>query len=371
MKTRHFIILGSFIALFGLIYIPILSKDQVDAEDSKVATPNYIAVAPVLNQALTSTLTAYGQILPNQQLDVTMQVQGFLERDQRSLRPGMAFKKNDMLYKVERVDALYNIIARRSAFTNLITSALPDLKVDYPSAYPKWEKFLTEIDAVKALPPLPSINDKREKLFINSRNIPSEYYSIKASETQLDNYFYLAPFDGTVIASYTEPGAMVTPGMRLATIARTTNYEIKAPIPTRQLSLFQQSDMITFKNPDGQKIGIGKFLRFSEAINQQTQSVDAYFSFQALPNTTILQGMFVNLESNTEIQNKSVLIPENAVRNNMVQVLKDSLIHQQIVEVISRKTDSVFVRGLHDGSLLILEPVNSIDGAKKYIGIEK
>jgi hypothetical protein len=371
MKTRHFIILGGFIALFGLIYIPILNKDQADAEDAKVAAPNYIAVTPMINQALTSTLTAYGQILPNQQLDVTMQVQGFLEREQRSLRPGMTFKKNDMLYKVERVDALYNIIARRSAFTNLITAALPDLKVDYPNAYQKWERFLGEIDAIKALPPLPPIEDKREKLFINSRNIPSEYYSIKASETQLDNYFYLAPFDGTVIASFAEPGAMVTPGMRLATIARTTNYEVKAPIPTRQLTLFQQSDVITFKNPDGEKIGTGKFLRFSEAINQQTQSVDAYFSFQALPKTTILQGMFVNLESNTEIQNKSVLIPENAVRNNTVQLLKDSLIQLQTVTIISRKIDSVFVSGLQDGALLILEPVTTIDGTKKYIGIEK
>jgi multidrug efflux pump subunit AcrA (membrane-fusion protein) len=187
----------------------------------------------------------------------------------------------------------------------------------------------------------------------------------------LDNYFYLAPFDGTVIASFAEPGAMVTPGMRLATIARTTNYEVKAPIPTRQLTLFQQSDVITFKNPDGEKIGTGKFLRFSEAINQQTQSVDAYFSFQALPKTTILQGMFVNLESNTEIQNKSVLIPENAVRNNTVQLLKDSLIQLQTVAIISRKIDSVFVSGLQDGSLLILEPVTTIDGTKKYIGIEK
>lgn len=371
MKTRHFIILGVFVILLGLIYIPIINKDKRDDPEEKPASLNYIAVKEIQNKSYRNTITAYGQIQPNQQMDVTMQVQGFLEREQRSLRPGMTFKKGDVLFKVERVDALYSIISRRSAFTNLITTILADIKIDYPQSLSKWEQFLTAVDPIKALPPLPEVTNKQEKLFINSRNIPSEYYAIKAAETQLDHYFYLAPFDGTVIASFAEPGSMVSPAMRLATIARTTGYEVKAPVPLRQLDLFLNAKSIGFHNPEGVLIGTGKSLRFSEALNQQTQSVDTYFSFVPLAGSKILQGMFVNLESDISFTEESAILPENAVRNNKVQTLQDSIIGEQTVEIISRKIDSVYVRGLPNGTRLILEPLTQLNGELRYVGIEK
>lgn len=371
MKTRQFVIIGVIIVLLGLIYIPIVSKEKQDEKKTPDEAVNFVGVQTVTNKIHKSKITSYGQVLPNSQMDVTMKVQGFIERDMKSWKPGMSFRKNEMLFKVERVDALYGIIARRSAFLNLITNILPDIKLDYATEFEKWEQFLFSVDPLKELPPLPKLASNKEKLFIASRNVPTEYYNIKASENQLDNYFYLAPFDGTIVNCFVEPGSMVTPGMRLATIAKTTDFEVKAPISVEQMELFQNANSIQFTDPKGENIGSGKLIRTSEVINQQTQSIDAYFSLRPEKSSAIFQGMFLNLVLDTEIMENSTILPENAVINAQAQVLKDSLIHTRAVAILSRKVDSVYVSGLSDGDIILLEPLTNIRDSIKYVGIAK
>jgi hypothetical protein len=371
MKTRQFIILGVIIILLGLIYYPIVVKDKQEDKNAPTESINFVGVQSVINTTHRNKATAYGQVLPNSQMDVTMKVQGFIERDMKSWKPGMRFKKNEVLFKIERVDALYSIIARRSAFSNLITNILPDIKLDYSSEFEKWEKFLYSLDPLKELPPLPKITSNKEKLFIASRNVPTEYYNIKAAENQLDSYFYIAPFDGTIINSFVEPGSMVTPGMRLATIAKTSDFEVRAPLAMEQVIFFENSPLIQFTDPKGETIGTGKLLRTSEVINQQTQSIDAYFSLIPSKSQTIFQGMFLNLDLDTEIMENCMVLPENAVVNAKVQVLRDSLVSTRPVIVLSRKVDSVYVTGLSDGELFLLEPLTNIRDSIKYVGIAK
>lgn len=371
MKTRQFIILGVIVVLLGLIYVPIIFKEKQEDEKTPAAAVNFVGVQAVLNKVHTNKLTSYGQVVPNSQMDVTMKVQGFIERDMKAWKPGMRFKKNEILFKVERVDALYSIIARRSAFSTIITNILPDIKLDYSSEFEKWEKFLFSLDPLQELPPLPKAASNKEKLFLASRNVPTEYYNIKASENQLDNYFYLAPFDGTFVNSFAEPGAMTTPGMRLATIAKTTDFEVKAPISMAQMELFKNATNVQFTDPKGGIIGTGKLVRTSEVINQQTQSIDAYFSLNPIQSQSIYQGMFLNLVLDIETMENSMVLPENAVVNAQVQLLKDSLITTKNISILHRKVDSVYVTGLKNGDLILLEPLTSIRDSIKYVGIAK
>jgi len=371
MKTRQFVILGVIIVLLGLIYYPIMFKEKQEDKKAPKESVNFVGIQEVINSIHKNKITAYGQVLPNSQMDVTMKVQGFLERDSKSWKPGMSFKKNEILFKVERIDALYSIIARRSAFSNLVTNILPDIKLDYSSEFEKWEKFLYELEPLQELPPLPKTTSKKEKLFIASRNLPTEYYNIKAAENQLENYFYLAPFNGTVVSSFVEPGSMATPGMRLATIAKTTDFEVKAPISITQIDLFRTAKSVQFTDPKGNTIGTGKLVRMSEVINQQTQSIDAYFSLEPVKDNALFQGMFLNLLLDTEIMENSMILPENAVVNARVQVLKDSLIKTKEVTILNRKVDSVYVTGLTNGEQILLEPLPSIRDSIKYVGISK
>jgi multidrug efflux pump subunit AcrA (membrane-fusion protein) len=168
-----------------------------------------------------------------------------------------------------------------------------------------------------------------------------------------------------------EPGSMVSPGAQLLTISKTGDYEVKAPIDIRDLDLFKKTEEIYFMDTKKDTIGSGKISRVGKTINQQTQSVDAYFSIKPKNNKEIIIGSFVNLTIETPLFEKSILVPENAVYDNTVQILKDSIIYEKSIQKIGAKPDSIFIQGIEDGSQLVLEPLKSPSDSTKFIGITK
>lgn len=371
MKKRQIFILLSILVVLGLIYIPILFSEKEIKSEKKEESENYLPVLFAKNRIQNNTISAYGQVIGNAQLNVTMQVQGEIDRDNRALKPGTSFRKNEILIKVDRVEALYNLLSRRSGFINLIAGILPDIYMDFPGEKEKWDNYLSRISATATLPELPNFNSQKEKLLINGRNIPSEYYSIKSAETQMEKYFYVAPFNGVIIESIIEPGSMVTPGAQLLTIAKTGDFEVKAPIDIRNIELFKKSGEIYFVNTKKDSIGVGSLNRVGKTINQQTQSVDTYFSIKPLNDAEIIIGSFVNLNIQTPLYEKSVVIPENAEYNNTVQILKDSLIQEIKIQKLGTKPDSIFIKGIQDGAKIVIEPFKNPNDSTKFIGITK
>lgn len=372
MKKRQIFILISILVVLGLIYIPILLNSEKGEKDKKTEVKeNYVPVFLAQNKVHNQTISSYGQILGNAQLNVSMQVQGEIDRDNRTLKPGTHFKKNEILIKVDRVEALYNLLSRRSAFINLISGILPDIYMDFPDEKAKWDEYLSKISATASLPELPTFNSQKEKLLVNGRNIPSEYYAIKSAEVQIEKFFYVAPFNGVIIESMVEPGSMVSPGSQLITIAKTGDYEVKTPIDIRNLELFKKTKEIYFVDTKKDTVGNGKLSRVGKTINQQTQSVDAYFSIKPHNNQEIIIGSFVNLNIETPLFEESVLVPENAVYDNKVQILKDSIISEKSITIIGTKPDSIFIKGIENDIKLVLEPLKSPGDSTKYIGITK
>lgn len=369
MKTRQIVILVVFLGLLALIYFPIMNKEDVKKDDTKKLEQNYIPVYEAFNKPQIEHLDSYGQIVGVAQFDVTMKVQGEIDRDNRLLKTGMTFKKNEILVKIDRTEALYNLLSRRSQFINLIANVLPDISIDLPTEEKKWRRYLSMISPTTALPSLPAINGDREKLLINGRNITAEYYGIKSAESQIEEYFYVAPFNGVIVESFVEPGSMISPGTRLFTISKNDDFEVKAPINIEEVENYKNVENVYFTSSSGDTIGKGNLLRTSPKINTQTQSVDAYFSLKEAKNPII--GSFVNVTITSKVIDESVVLPEIAAQNNYVQLLNDSIISRKKVEILGTKTDSVFVKGIEDGELIVLQPVENYSDSAKYVGIKR
>lgn len=371
MKLRQIILLLIVLALVGLIYYPIISSDEKEEGKSAVQKPNFLPVMKVKNENRMLDIKSYGQILPNSQLDLTMEVQGVIERENRTLKVGETFKKGEVLVKIERTEALYNLLSRRSGFINLIASILPDISMDLPEEKQKWENYLNEFNPAKELPPLPELKSRKEQLLITNRNIPSEFYSLKSMEEQVGKYYYIAPFNGTIINSFAEPGTMVTPGMRIATIAKTNDYEIKAPINANYLEYFSEIDEVKVSAAQGNPIGKAKLIRKANFINEQTQSIDGFFRLFPDEGVSIYQGMYVNLSIKAPLYTEVAVLPETAVLNEKVQLLKDSIVVEKSVQTLGFNHDSVFVKGIESSSDLILEPIQQPSSEIKYVGIQR
>lgn len=370
MKRSQIILLSVFIAITALIYV-VLSNNKKETSKELKAENNTVFV-PILNaknEMRTLKLTSYGQILPNSEVIVSVEVQGKLMKGGITMKPGTNFKEGQILYKIDNQEAIYALSARKTTLSNLVINALPDIELDFPSERQKWMRFLENLDPFKMLPELPVIRSEKERMFITSRTILTEYYNLKSQEERMLKYFYAAPFNGTVVAIYAEPGAIANPGGQIAKIAKSGDYEVKVPISMADLKLYKENSTADFYDSKNKKIATGKIIRISDVINQQTQSADVYYSVNALPENQIYHGMYLNVSINKESDKETVTLPRVAVKDGKVKVLNNGKLSSVDVMIVSSKPDSVYVIGLTNGQSVVLEQVETNDSKVKFKGI--
>lgn len=372
MKRNQIILLVVFFLVSALIYWQVLSnKKPRNKEGKEPQTTAYIPIAIVKNQERTLKITSYGQIAPYSEVDVSFEVQGKLEKGEMALKVGSKFRFNQVLYKVNSEEAYYSLNARKAQLSNLIIGALPDIELDFASEKNKWMNFMNEINPASTLPEFPRFSNNKEKMFITAKGILGEYMSIKSQESRMAKYIFLAPFDGTVVEIFAEPGAVANPGARIARIAKTGEMEVKVPISLTQLKLYQQLGAAQFTDSKGNVVGKGSIVRTSDIINQKTQSVDVYYSIQAENGEKLFAGQFVNVLINQSSTQRSFTVPTMAVRDNEVFVLNGKQVNKRAVMVIGSKPDSLFVSGLNDGEKVVLEQVEPNQQIKSYVGIKR
>lgn len=372
MKKNQIILLSIFLLISALIYWKVTSNKKITPKnDKETLTYQYVPFSIVKNQNRTLKISADGQITPYKEIEVSFEVQGRLEKGDLSLKPGMKFGFNQLLYKINYEEAFFTLSSRKAQLSDLIISILPDIELNFSSEKNKWINFLNEISPSRTLPEFPRFSSNEEKMFITEKGILTDYMSIKSLEVRIAKYIFLAPFDGIVIDVYTQPGATVKPGIRIAKIAKTDEVEVKVPIPLTQLRNFKKSERASFLDSQGVKIGTGKILRISEIINQKTQSVDVFYSIKAVNGEQLFGGQFVTVEIDHYYVQSSFTIPKIAVNNNKVCVLVGAKLEKRSITIVSTKTDSLFVSGLKNGEKVVLEKVEISKQIKKYIGVKK
>lgn len=371
MNARKIVLILIAILLILVIYGPILGKGKGAAAKPETTKSTVVPVLVAKNQNAQTHFEAYGQVTPYTQINVVFEVQGKLLMGDKKLKPGHRFKKGSILYRVDQSEELYSIYARRSSFNAMIVNLLPDIELDFPKEVQKWKKFVNQIDDKQNLPELPNFNTDKEKRFMNSRNVSTEYYSIKSAETRLSKYVYRAPFDGTVVETFAEEGSYVSPATAIASIVKTGDYEVKVPIKKEELSHFTNASHLFFIAPNQDTIGTGKIIRSSNVVNQQTQSLDVYLSITPFSGKEVYQGDFLNLTCTEVLTTPTVTLPYTAIDNRVIQYYKDSSIHEMQITQLGHKGDSILVAGIPEATKVLSAIVSNPSKDTKYEAVEK
>jgi len=372
MKRNQIIILGLFFVISAVIYV-ILRKNKADEapKGAKSTTELFVPVRKVLNEIRPMEITSYGQVSPIVEIDVAFEVQGRLQKGTQTLKPGVRFSQGQTLYSVDATEARQTLNARRTQFAQLIIAVLADLEMDYPQSYNKWVDFLNKIQPGTMLPELPAIQSGKEKMFVTSKNIVAEFYTIKSLEERYKKYVYSAPWGGSVVDIVSEPGSIINPGVKIARIAKTGDFEVKVPISLAQIDLFKSKGVAKFTDAKKTLVGTGKIIRISDVINQKTQSVDVYYSISIIGNAKVYNGMFLNASINQVSTDESMGVPRMAVKDGQVMTLVNDKLIVRNVEIVNNKPDTVFITGLKNGEMVVLEQIQSLEKITKFKGITR
>ena len=329
MKRRQIIILSAIAAVIILIVFALSGKKDKKGPVGSGPTETFTYVqtdqARIANHDL--IIKGSGRLGSSRNVMLIAEVQGKLIPGQVNLKSGERFRKGQYLFGIDDTEAKLNMQSRKSNFLTMLATALPDLKIDFPQNFKRWEQFFESIDVTKTLPELPEIESVKEKTYLASKNILGEYYSIKAGEETLSRYRIYAPFDGNLVEVFTELGTVVNPGSQIARIIQSGNLEVEVPITVSEAHYLEVGQEVKVYVEGESQAARGEIIRIGEYINPNTQSVDVFVRVDKLPGMRLYDGMYVEVEINAGVLEEVVRVPRAAMSDDRtIWLVQDSFL---------------------------------------------
>ncbi len=313
-------------------------------------------IEEVENGEVPVTIEESGRLISKNKIQIYSEVQGVMEQTSKVFKPGIRFRKGEILVKIRNNDYYANLQAQKSVLQNLITSALPDLRLDYPEAYTKWDDYIKNFDMDKPIGKLPEPDSDKEKFFITGKNIYTTYYNTKNLEIILEKYTIRAPFNGILTEALVTPGTVVRPGQQLGEFIDPSVYELELSISQSLLPDLAVGKKVLVKDAENEDMTwTGIISRINGKVNTTTQTVQV---FVELSGKNLHEGMYLNAELNAKPKANAFEVERNLlVDNNNLFIVQDSSLNLVPIEILYRTNRTAIVSGLENGMHVVTRQV--------------
>jgi multidrug efflux pump subunit AcrA (membrane-fusion protein) len=357
MNSRKLTVIGGIASLVLAVVLGNMLMNTGDA-DPLSNSPQVLVSVPVIegrSDTVQADISFTGRVIPEDRIDVIAEVSGVLLKTGTDFKTGNAFSKGEHLIRIDDREFRTSLMSQRSRFASLISQILPDIRLDYPNEYNAWSDYLNTYSPEKTIRNLPETEDEKFKLFLTSRNVLSEFFAIRQSESRLDKYTINAPFDGVVTRSQISAGTLVRPNQSLGEFIRNDVFEIEASVSVNEIDYIKVGDSVNLQIQRREQNDAVKatIKRINASIDPTTQTVLVYLEVKS---GTLLAGEFIRGSIKGRSFRDAMLIPRNIItQDNMIFVVKDSVAHLQPVEVLARLGENIIIRSPGSGSEIINE----------------
>lgn len=321
------------------------------------------------NDTVKITIQAEGRVRNASLVNLISEVKGDIVKGRHPLKEGQTFRKGEMIFSVSNPEGKYALKAIRSGFIQLMTSIMPDLKIDFTSGYSKWHTFYQKMNEDTDLPTLPEVNNSREKMFLSNRQIYKAYYEIKSKEAQYHKHYFHAPFDGVLMSVSLQEGTQLNPGMAVGIFGKNSEKEIEVSLSRYQAERLKAGTIATIHKQNTEKPILGKVDRVSDFINPSTQSFTCYIKVKDHGNMKDGEYYKVELDGGT-ITNATSLTSEAIYGEQSVYLLqKNEMLTKKAIELVYYDDEIAVVKGLSIDETVVNQKVNAVED-RKYKAIQ-
>lgn len=343
------LIIGAFFASRAIV----ASNQRTRPKPKKVIKTVFVEDA--VNGVVPIEISANGNLVAQRRLEIFSEVQGVLQKGSKLFKPGQEYRKGQTLLSLNSSEYYASVQSQKSALYDQITSIMPDLRLDYPEAYPKWQAYLNNFDVSKATPPLPEITSEKEGYFISGRNIQTAFYNVKNLEQRLGKYRITAPFTGVLTEALVTEGTLVRSGQKLGEFIDTSLYELEVAISKNYADLLQVNNEVTLSTIDGKQTYTGKVTRVNGNINQDSQTINAYIEVQG---EGLREGVYLEALLQVKEEQEAISLPRGLLQpNNELFIVRDSILDVIAVNPVYFSDKEVVVKGIPEGTKLVSKPV--------------
>jgi len=365
------IILPIVILAIGIIVMRFLILNRsVPQKQVRVNPGALVKVIKAEKQDRQIKIFSTGTVQPEQEVTVTLQVNGLINKVAPGFTAGAFFRKGELLFAVESID--YELAVER-AKTSLIRAenAITIIESKAAVARQEWERL--KLEDQKEPNPLIVYGPQYEDA---KANRDAAVATLKQAELDLQRTRITAPFNCLVRSEEVGEGKYVRAGNNVAMIASVDRAEIVVPLPLddlRWLSIPRKENSekgsdSTVRLEAGANLyqWQGQLVRSLGEVDMKSRMarlvvrVDDPYGLRPEGNKQKLNlelGMFVEVVFQGETLTDVVEIPRAALRENSTVWVMDSEQKLKIipVEIIRQQKNTVLIdSGLEDGNLVIL-----------------
>ncbi|MFD2517825.1 efflux RND transporter periplasmic adaptor subunit [Salinimicrobium flavum] len=353
MDTRKIIL--SVIGVLLIVAAVFGAKAIIDSNVKEVPPVSKVVknvfVDTVQNTTVPIVLPANGNVTALRKLELFSEVQGIFQSSSKDFRPGQRYSRGQVLININSQEYSASVQSAKSDLYNKITSIMPDLRLDFPDAFPKWETYLNNFDINKTVPPLPEASSDKEKYFITGRGIISAYYNIKNLEERLGKFLIVAPFDGILTEALVTRGTLIRQGQKLGEFIDPSVYELEVSVARKFSDMLKTGEKVELSNLDETETYTGTVSRVNARIDQESQTIQVFIRVEG---ENIREGMFLQARLAAKAEENAIEIPrELLINRSEVFVVRDSVLKLVKVDPVYFGKNDVVIKGLEDGEQIL------------------
>ncbi len=313
-----------------------------------------VFVKPVINKEVPIVISVSGNLIAKNKIALFSEVQGVLKPTNNAFKIGTVFNKGEVLLSVDSNEFYAGLQSQKNNLYNLITGVLPDIRLDYPLEFKKWDTYLRAFSMDKVVAKLPEFSSTKEKYFISGRGVLSAYYNVKNLEARLVKYKIRAPFKGVLTETLVTTGSLVRAGQKLGEFIDTSVYEMEVAMNIKFADLLKKGNIVELTNLEKTKSYKGKVVRVNGKVDQVSQTIKVYID---VAHKDLKEGMFLeanilakSIPNTTEVSRK--LLVDNT---GLYTVKHDSILTLTKVTPVYFGENTVVVKGLKNNDKIITQ----------------
>ena len=309
----------------------------------------------VLNQTVKIIIPANGSLVAKQRVELYAEVQGVFKPSNILFKPGQKYRKGQPLIRIDASEYYASVQSSKSSLYNDIAAIMPDLRLDFPEVYPKWQNYLNGFDLNKTTPKLPEMTSEKENYFITGRGIISSYYNVKNLEQRLSKYNITAPFTGILTEAIVTEGSLIRSGQKLGEFIDPSVYEMEVALSKSYATLLEVGETVTLTNLDKTETYNGKVSRVNGSIDATTQTITAYIEVK---DDKLKEGMYLEANLNAKEEQDAIEINRNLLlENEEIFIVRDSVLDVIPVKPVYFSDTKVVLKNVPNGTVILEKPV--------------
>lgn len=356
-------LIPAVILIGGFLLMMLFSSFKEEEVPRKPVPKTKIVEARVVDLgSVESKITGYGRLKSAQPVVLISEVAGELMKGSVPFLPGQNFNKGDLLIKVDDRQVKLNLSSTKSDMLNALAGALPEIKLDFPGEYDKWQNYFNSISFDKDVPEMPEPANQKIKLYLTRFNVYKLYFTIRDLEILLDKHYFYAPFSGSIISTELRTGSTARAGTRLGEIINLTNMEVETPIAAKDLQWIDYSKPVTLTSSELSGEWQGRIARTGKTIDDATQTVPVYITVYPRDLKQLYNGVFLKANIPGKKIESGVVIPRKAIYGEKyVYLVNNGKLEYREVEIAREQTNTMIISGgINDKDTLVTDVLQGV-----------